>query len=59
MFIGKAGGAVNTGIHLKAKSDNLTKTMVAAVNAVGVTVPGIGDKGKALYASEPLAGILT
>lgn len=48
MFIGKAGGAVKTGIHLKATGENMTKAMVAAVNAVDAPVQCLGSPNQRL-----------
>jgi hypothetical protein len=59
LLAGRAGGAIRAGHHVVAKGDTMAKIMVAALLAVGVNVPRVGDPGAPYSATEPLSGLLT
>jgi hypothetical protein len=59
LLVGRGGGSVRAGQHIRAPGDNQAKVPMACLKAMGVNVAGFGAPDKPCYATAPLAGILT
>jgi hypothetical protein len=58
LLVGRGGGTVKSGQHLKVPGENHAKVMFACLKAMGMNVTGFGAPDKSCYATASLPGIL-
>jgi hypothetical protein len=58
LLCGRAGGAINAGVHVNGNRDNMAKVHFACLRAMDVPVTAFGDPDPNKVAKEPLPGIL-